>query len=152
MSINNSIIHGLQAIVTQLSQQADGHAIQSKIFENQGFSKLSEKYAEHTTEERDYVDQFVDRILDLHGTVANQAKQETPLYEDAIEWIKYDTQASREGLAGLSTIIHEAAEDLTTYDMLKEYYKDEEEDMYWGEQQLELIEKIGEENWLCQQL
>lgn len=32
------------------------------------------------------------------------------------------------------------------------YYKDEEEDLHWGEQQLELIEKIGEQNWLIKQL
>ena len=33
-------------------------------------------------------------------------------------------------------------------DMLKEYYQDEEEDMYWGEQQLELIETIGKQNFI----
>ena len=29
---------------------------------------------------------------------------------------------------------------------------DEEEDMYWSQQQLELIEKIGLQNWLVKQL
>ena len=33
------IIAGLQGIVTGLSQQADGHVIQSKIFASEGFSK-----------------------------------------------------------------------------------------------------------------
>ena len=42
--------------------------------------------------------------------------------------------------------------DLSTFDMLKDYYKDEEEDMYWGEGQLEMIERIGEQNWLLRQL
>lgn len=41
---------------------------------------------------------------------------------------------------------------VTTYDMLKVYYKDEEADMYWGEQQLELIECIGVQNWITQQI
>lgn len=41
---------------------------------------------------------------------------------------------------------------VTTYDMLKVYYKDEEADMYWGEQQLELIEWIGAQNWITQQI
>jgi bacterioferritin len=36
--------------------------------------------------------------------------------------------------------------------MLKTYYQDEEEDMYWAEQQLELIEKIGLQNWLNMQV
>lgn len=152
MADNQIIIEGLQAIVTGLSQQADGHAIQSKIFAGQGFTKLGDKYAEHTVEERGYVDKCIDRILDLGGDVKNEAKQEAPVYTDPIEWIKYDLQVSREGLAWLKTIVDLAKDDLTTYDILKEYYQDEEEDMYWAEQQLELIEKIGLQNWLNHQL
>ena len=48
--------------------------------------------------------------------------------------------------------ILEARDDYATFDMLKAYYQDEEEDLYWDEQQLELIEKIGLQNWLNQQL
>lgn len=152
MSNNNNIMASLQAIVTTLSQQADGHAIQSRVFENQGFAKLAQKYAEHTAEERGYVDQITDRILDLGGEVGNQSKQETSVCKDAVEWIKYDLQVSRDGLVGLLSLIQAARDDLTTYDILKEYYKDEEKDLYWGEQQLDLIEMIGKENWLCQQM
>lgn len=55
-------------------------------------------------------------------------------------------------MAWLAALIKEAQEDLTTFDILKEYYKDEEDDMFWAQQQLELIEKIGEQNWLYMQL
>ncbi|WP_423216137.1 ferritin-like domain-containing protein [Streptococcus equinus] len=144
---NEKLLEALQTIVTALSQQADGHAIQSKIFASQGFTKLADKYAEHANEERDYVGKCIDRILDLGGAVKNGAKEETPVYTDAIEWVKYDLQVSVDGLAYLKGIVELAKDDLTTYDLLKDYYKDEEEDMYWGEQQLDLIEKIGETNW-----
>ncbi|WP_423831841.1 ferritin-like domain-containing protein [Streptococcus equinus] len=144
---NEKLLEALQTIATALSQQADGHAIQSKIFASQGFTKLADKYAEHANEERDYVSKCIDRILDLGGTVKNGAKEETPVYTDAIEWVKYDLQVSVDGLAYLKGIVELATDDLTTYDLLKDYYKDEEEDMYWGEQQLDLIEKIGETNW-----
>ncbi|MBR1752415.1 MAG: hypothetical protein IJ740_16360 [Ruminococcus sp.] len=40
MADKKKLIEGLQAIVTGLSQQAIGHAIQSKIFAAQCFSKL----------------------------------------------------------------------------------------------------------------
>lgn len=152
MSSNQNIINGLQTIVTSLSQQADGHALQSRVFQNQGFSKLAQKYADHAAEERGYVDQITDRILDLHGEVGNQAKQEMSICTDAVEWLKYDIEVSRKGLAGLLPIIEASKDDLTTYDILKEYYKDEEDDMHWGEQQLDLIALVGKENWLCQQL
>ncbi len=152
MEQNQKLIQGLQKIVTGLSQQADGHNIQSKIFSAQGFSKLGEKYAEHVTEERGYIDQCINRILDLGGEVKNATKTESPVYTDPIEWIKYDLQVSQDGLTWLATLIEEAKDDFTTFDILKEYYKDEENDMYWGEQQLELIEKIGRQNWLNMQI
>ena len=148
----NKIIAGLQAIVTGLSQQATGHAIQSRIFASQGFSKLAEKYAEHTEEEQKYVNLCIDRLLGLGADVKNEAKQETPVCKDIVEWLKYDLKISKEGLPWLAEIMEAAKCDVSTYDMLKDYYKDEEEDMYWAEQQLELIEKIGLQNWLTKQL
>ena len=42
--------------------------------------------------------------------------------------------------------------DYSTFDILKEYYQDKEEDMYWAEGQLELVKLIGKENWYIQQL
>ena len=149
---NEKIREGLQAIVTGLSQQAEGHAIQSRIFASLGYGTLAAKYAEHAAEERGYVERCVDRMLDLGGTVKSEAKQETPTYTDAVEWLRYDLQVSQSGLAWLSDIIGEARSDLTTFDLLKDYYQDEEKDMYWAKQQLELIEIIGVQNWLVQQL
>lgn len=150
--MSESIISGLQSIVTLLSQQATGHEIQSRIFASQGFSKLAEKYAEHAEEERKYVTLCIDRLLDLGADVKNEAKEATPIYEDIVEWLKYDLQISKNGLSWLSKIVEDAKDDLSTFDMLKDYYKDEEEDMYWAEQQLELIEKIGLQNWLTMQV
>ena len=39
-----------------------------------------------------------------------------------------------------------------TYDLLKDYLKDEEEDLFWSQGAVELIEKIGTQNWLLLQL
>ena len=61
------VLEGLQIIVTDLAQQADGHAIQSRIFASEGFSKLADKYAEHAQEERGYVDQCIDRFCQRNG-------------------------------------------------------------------------------------
>ena len=152
MADKEKIIVGLQVIVTDLAQQADGHAIQSRIFASEGFTKLADKYAEHATEERGYVQQCIDRILDLGGEVKNEAKQEAPMFKDPVDWVKYDLQVSIDGLAWLKELTEAARDDYATFDILKAYYLDEEEDMYWGQAQLELIECIGKQNWLLQQL
>ena len=152
MADKEKIIAGLQVIVTDLAQQADGHAIQSRIFASEGFTKLAEKYAEHAAEERGYVQQCTDRILDLGGEVKNEAKKEAPVCKDPVDWVKYDLQVSIDGLAWLKELTEAARDDYTTFDILKKYYQDEEEDMYGGQAQLELIECIGKQNWLLQQL
>lgn len=152
MENNQKVIEGLQIIVTELAQQADGHVIQSRIFASQGLTKLAEKYAEHATEERGYVDKCIDRLLDLGVEIKLEAKKEGKVFTDPIEWVKYDLQVSKDGLAWLKEIVELARTDYTTFDMLKEYYQDEEEDMYWGEQQLELIEVIGKQNWILKQM
>ena len=149
---NAKVIEGLQIIVTDLAQQADGHALQSRIFAAQGFTKLAEKYAEHAVEERGWVEKCTDRLLDLGVDVKLEAKKEGPVYKDPVECVKYDLEVSKAGLAWLHEITEAAREDYTTFDILKAYYQDEEEDMYWGEAQLELIECIGKQNWLLQQV
>ncbi len=149
---SGKIIADLQVIVTNLAQQADGHLIQSRVFAAKGFSKLASKYAEHATEERGYVEKFIDRILDLGGKVKLENKKEGVVFENPIDFVKHDLQVSVDGLAWLKKVLDNAKDDVTTYDMLKDYYKDEEADMYWGEQQLELIECIGVQNWILQQL
>ena len=124
MENRDKIIAALQSIVTGLSQQADGHAIQSRIFAGQGFTKLGSKYAEHPAEERGYVDKCIDRILDLGGEVKNETKTEAPVCTDPIEWIKYDLQVSKEGLASLAPLVEMTQRDPSTFEILVAYYKD----------------------------
>lgn len=152
MENKKMVLETLQAIVTQLSQQADQHIIQSRIFASEGFSKLADKYAEHAEEERGYVRQCIDRLLDLGCEVKLEAKEAGPVCKDPEEWIKCDLQASKDGLAFLAPAVEAARDDYSTYDILVKYYQDEEEDMFWSEQQLSLIECIGKKDWLLQQL
>ena len=152
MADREKIIEGLQIIVTDLAQQADGHLIQSRVFASEGFTKLAEKYAEHADEERGWVTKCIDRIIDLGGEVKLEAKKAAPVCKNPVDWLKYDLQVSIDGLAWLKELTEAAKDDYTTYDILKAYYQDEEEDMYWGQGQLELIECIGVQNWLIRQL
>ena len=71
------------------------------------------------------------------------------MFSDAIEYIKYDLQVSKDGLAWLAGLVQEAKEDFTTFGILRDYYQDEETDMYEAENELELVKLIGKENWLC---
>ena len=152
---NEKVAAVLQQIVTNLSQQSAGHLIQSRIFASQGFSKLAKKYADHATEEQGFVEKCIDRLLDLGCEVKLEAKQAGPVFTNPVEYLKYDLSVStdEEGIAMMKEIVAIAAkEDYSSYDVLKDYMQDEDEDAKWMEGQLALIECIGVQNWLIQQL
>ena len=152
MANREATIEALQAIVTGLSANSFGHRIQSKIFADLGFTSLGDKYLTHATEEMDFVEQFMDRILDLDGELKQEAQEAQPIYTDIIEFIEHDYKVSVEGIAVINQMLDSGIFDTTTFDLMKEYLKDEEEDMYWSEQQLDLIKMIGKENYLTQLL
>jgi bacterioferritin len=147
-----TIIKALQEIVTTLSQQADGHELQSRAFKALGYNKLAEIYAEHAEEERGYVNQCADRIYVIGGFVTCGVKQEYPIFTNPLECVKYDLAVSVEGLGQLRNIMEVVKDDVTTFDLLKDYYKDEEEDLAWSERQIQMISVIGEENWVLLQI
>ncbi|HEY9551948.1 MAG TPA: ferritin-like domain-containing protein [Prevotella sp.] len=151
MNVQQSI-EKLNFYANALNLQAYQHQVQGKIFASQGFSKLGTKYAEHATEESGWVEKFLDRILDLGGEPTIDAVQGIKVFNNIEEYLKYDQSISVEGIEVLRKDVLALAEDVTTYDILKDYLKDEEEDMYWTDQQLELIKCIGLQNWLVQQL
>ena len=98
------------------------------------------------------MDKCIDRLLDFGCEVKLEAKKEAPVYTDPVDWVKHDLEVSKAGLAWLKEITEAARDDYKTFDILKAYYLDEEEDMYWGEAQLELIDLIGKKNWILQQI
>lgn len=144
----NKSIEALQFFITNLNAQSFQHKLQAKIFGSLGFKKLETKYLEHAEEEQGYVNQFIDRLLDLGGELKQEAVQAQTLYKDPIEFLKADYKVSVEGIELLRKCMDGIKDDLTTFDMMKVYLKDEEEDMYWSEEQLGLIECIGGKPWL----
>lgn len=145
-------IEALQFFVTHLSNGAFAHLVQGKQFASLGFSKLADKYAGHYTEEMGWVEKFMSRINDLGGEVKIESREGALLVKDPVEYIKADLAIQEKGVAMLYDCMKQLADDPTTYDLLKDYLKDEEEDLYWSQEQVEMIEMIGRQNWLVKQL
>ncbi len=142
----------LQAYATGLAAQSLQHKVQGKIFADQGFGKLGSKYAEHAAEEMAWVDKFIERILDLGATPQVETAPSMPVTTDPVEYIKADLEVSRREVPILMQVTRSLEDDFKTYDILRDYALDEEEDMLWSETQLDLIEKIGLQNWLVKQM
>ena len=151
MEFNNSL-QLMQLIVNELSGSAFVHKMQGQLFKSQGFDKLGQKYIDHYTEEMEWVEKFTDRMLDLGCVPQVKVCNETTLISDAVEYINADMKLQREGVEVLYKMMPTLANDPTTYDIMKAYLADEEEDLYWDEEQVELISLIGKQNWLIKQM
>ena len=145
-------IQTLQMVVTNLSNGAFVHLVQGKHFEAMGLPKLGERYREHYAEEMEWVEKCITRINDLGGEVKIEAQQGKALITDPVDYIQADLDIQQRGVNLLYDVLAELKDDPTTYDILKAYLADEEEDLYWSQGQLELIALIGRENWLTKQI
>lgn len=145
-------IEALQFFVTGLTEGALVHKMQGQIFKSQGFAKLGEKYINHFNEEMGWVEKFVERMLDLGGNVKFDGAKARDLICDPVEYIKADLEIQKAGVDLLYKCCETLINDPTTYDIMKAYLADEEEDLYWSEGTLEMIEKIGKHNWLFTQV
>ncbi len=141
-----------QLIVNELSGSSFVHKMQGLLFKSQGYEKLGQKYLDHYAEEMAWVEKYANRMMDLGCVPQVKVCNETALIEDAKAYIEADTKLQREGVEALYQMMPTLAADPTTYDLTKAYLADEEEDLYWDEEQLDLIEKIGYQNWLMKMM
>lgn len=141
-----------QMIVNELTTGAYVHKMQGLLFKSQGFEKLGQKYLDHYTEEMEWVEKYANRMMDLGCVPEVNISKQGKLIEDAKAYIEADLKIQREGVESLYKMMPSLACDPTTYDITKAYLADEEEDLYWSEEQLDLIGKIGMQNWLMRQM
>jgi len=141
-----------QLIVNELSGSSFVHKMQGLLFKSQGFEKLGQKYLDHYAEEQEWIDKYANRMMDLGVTPQVKVCNETSLVNDPVAYIEADMQLQREGVESLYKMMPALAADPTTYDITKAYLADEEEDLYWDEEQMELIAQIGKQNWLMKQM
>ena len=141
-----------QMIVNELSASSLVHKMQGMLFKSQGLTALGQKYLDHYTEEMGWVEKYTNRLLDLGVVPQVNVNSQATLIEDAKAYLEADLKLQKEGVETLYKVMPSLAADPTTYDLTKAYLLDEEEDLYWDEEQLGLIEKIGYQNWLVKQL
>ena len=145
-------IKALQAIVTGLSAQSYGHRVQGLVFGSKGLGALADKYAAHAEEEMGWVEKFANRILDLGGELQIEATPETKVYTDIVEYLKSEKKVSEEGIAQVTAMMPLFADDFVAYEDMKAYLIDEDVDLQETNQDLDLIELIGLQNWLVLKL
>lgn len=149
-----NVIRLLNAQLTNELTAINQYFLHSRMYRHWGFDKIAKKEYEESIGEMKHADKLIDRILMLDGLPNLQAMHKIMIGESTDEMIGCDLKLEvaahatvKEGIAA-----SEAAGDYVSRDLLLEILEDTEEHIDWLETQLDLIGKVGIQNYLQSQM
>ena len=154
MKGHDEVIKVLNEVLTSELTAINQYFIHAKMCEDWGFQRLAAKKKEESIEEMKHADAVIARILFLEGVPNMQRYFPVKVGEDAIEQHKLDLELEYDAVkrlnAGIATCRDLA--DNGTRELLEMILHEEEEGIDWLEAQLHLIETIGRERYLSEQI
>ena len=149
-----AIIEAMNEVLTAELTAINQYFIHHKMCENWGYEKLAKKKREESIEEMQHADTVIGRILYFDGIPNMQRLSPIRIGENPIEQHKLDLAVETEAVARLNKAIALCREkgDNGSRELLEVILVNEEESVDWLEAQLHIVEEIGKEQYLAEQI
>ncbi|MDP3841324.1 MAG: bacterioferritin [Oxalobacteraceae bacterium] len=154
MKGDKNVIKLLNAQLTNELTAINQYFLHARMYRHWGLEKLGKKEYEESIGEMKHADKLIERILVLDGLPNVQLMHKIMLGENTPEMLKCDLtleygaqKTVKEGIAASET-----AADYVSRDLLQMILDDTEEHIDWIETQIDLIEKVGLQNYLQSQM
>lgn len=140
----------LSAELTAINQ----YFLHAKMAKNWGFARLHSYMRKESIDEMRHAEAVTERVLYLNGLPNLQRLFPLRIGETVPEMLRCDLSLEHEAVARLNQAIALCVEvgDNGTRALLESILVSEEEHIDWIDAQLAAIERVGESNWLAQQL
>lgn len=151
---DKNIIVLLNDVLTGELTAVNQYFLHARMCQNWGYKKLGDYIKKESVSEMVHAQKLIDRVLFLGGVPNVQRLGKVTIGETVKEMLHCDLAVENEAIPRLNAGIEQCrvAGDNGTRLLLEEILASEEEHVDWIEAQLELIQQIGEQNYLAQQL
>jgi bacterioferritin len=154
MKGNPQVIDGLNWALTIELTAINQYFCQAKMCKNWGFQKLAAKHYEESMGEMKHAEKLIDRILFLEGTPEIARYDVIKVGTDVQEQFANDLVLEMKGVEKYNALIELCVrlKDNGTRELIAPILVESEEHVDWLETQLGLIDAVGLQNYLTEQM
>jgi len=154
MKGDKKIIQLLNAQLTRELTAVNQYFLHARMYRQWGLKRIGEVEYKESIEEMKHADALVERILMLDGLPNLQDLGKLHIGENVEEMLAADLAVEKGSQTTLKSgiVACEAAHDFVSREILEDILEDTEEHIDWIETQIELIAKVGVQNYLQSQM